>query len=140
MERRKECNKASEPQLERNHIEDLSSVFLNVQQIAKYLGTKPSTVYSLVEEKKIPHYRIGRQIRFKKSDVDEWMEKQREEVVDVKVEDRRVIGSLQKRSDPRIKRVVKKIIEEAKGERYTVCNGKPNQDKGLGKEVSHGAL
>ena len=120
-------------------MDNLSS-FLNVKEVATYLALKASTVYSLVEEKKIPHYRIGRQIRFKSSEIDQWMEKQREEVVDVKAETKRVIGSLQKRSNPRIKKVVKKIIEEAKQERYTGANGKPDQTRGLGKEVKHGSL
>ena len=119
---------------------DSLSSFWNVKGVSEYLAFKASRVYALVEEKKIPHYRIGRQIRFKKSDIDEWMEKQREEVVDVKAETKRVIGSLQKQSNPRIKKVVKKIIEEAKQERYTGANGKPDHFKGLGKEVKHGSL
>jgi hypothetical protein len=74
------------------------------------------------------------------SEVDEWMAGQKEPVVDVRVETRKVIGSLRKRSDPRIKRTIRKIIEEVKGEGYTVGNGKPDKDKDLGKEASNGSL
>jgi excisionase family DNA binding protein len=120
-------------------MDNLSS-FLNVKWVSEYLVFKASTVYSLVEEKKIPHYRIGRQIRFKKSEIDEWMAGQKEPVVDAMVVARKVIGSLQKRSNPRIKRTIRKIIEEVKGGGYTVGNGKPDQIKGLGKEVSDGTI
>jgi excisionase family DNA binding protein len=115
-------------------MDNLSS-FLNVKWVSEYLVFKASTVYSLVEEKKIPHYRIGRQIRF-----NEWMAGQKEPVVDAMVVARKVIGSLQKRSNPRIKRTIRKIIEEVKGGGYTVGNGKPDQIKGLGKEVSDGTI
>jgi metal-dependent amidase/aminoacylase/carboxypeptidase family protein len=64
----------------------------------------------------------------------------REEAVNVKVEARRVNGSSWNRTDPRIKRTIRKIIEEVKGEGYTVDNGRPDKDKDLGKEVSNGTL
>ncbi len=130
----------SEPQAERTNGRDLSSGFLNVQAIARYLGIKVSNLYAMVEEKRIPHYRIGRLVRFKLEEVEVWMQGQKKPVVDVKVETRKVIGSLRKRSDPRIKRTIRKIIEEVKGEGYTVGNGKPDQIKGLGKEVSDGTI
>ena len=111
------------------------SSFLIVKEVSEYLALKASTVYSLVEEKKIPHYRIGRQIRFKKSDVDEWMEKQREEVVDVKVEARRVTRSLQRGPNLDVDRIVKKTIDDVRGRRYTSGNGKPDQVSDLRKEA-----
>ena len=119
---------------------DSLSSFLNVKGVSAYLALRASKVYSLVEEKQIPHYRIGRQIRFRKSDVDEWMAGQKEEVVDAMVEAKKVTGPLQKRSDPRIKRTIRKIIEEVGREGYTGNNGKPDKDKDLGKEVSNGII
>ena len=116
------------------------SSFLNVKGVSEYLAIKASTVYTLVEERKIPHYRVGRQIRFKESDIDSWMEERREPAVDVKVEARGVNGSSRKQSDPRIKRTIRKIIEEVKGEGYTVGNGKPDKDRDLRKGVSNGTL
>lgn len=133
-------NKAQESQQGRNLIEDLSPGFSNVKAIAKYLGMKSSNIYSKVESREIPHYRIGRLVRFKLEEIEAWMEGQKKPVVDVKVETRKVMGSFQKRSDPRIKGVVKKTIEEVKGEGYTVGNGKPDQVKGLRKEVEDGTL
>ena len=116
------------------------SSFLIVKEVSEYLALKASTVYSLVEEKKIPHYRIGRQIRCKKSDVDEWMEKQREDVVDIKVETRRVIRSLQQRPNLDIDRITKRVVEQSKKKGYNSFQEKPGRIKGLETEVNHGIV
>jgi len=47
--------------------------FLNIHELAIYLGIKPKTLYARVQE--IPHYKVGRLIRFKREDVDVWMER-----------------------------------------------------------------
>jgi excisionase family DNA binding protein len=125
---------------ESSNQEDLSSGFLNVRTIARYLRLQPSTVYSLVEEKKVPHYRIGRQIRFRRSEVDEWMEGQREAAVDIKIEDRRVVGSLQRRPGADVDRIMKKAIEDTKKKGYTVSQEKSGGIKGLETEVKHGLV
>jgi excisionase family DNA binding protein len=133
-------NERVEPQQGRNSIEDLSSGFLNIHDIAGYLKVRVSTIYSLVERREIPHYRVGRQIRFRKGDIDRWLADQKQEVVDVKVEAKRVIGSLQKKGDLDINRIVKKVIEGTKKERYTSRRGRPDRIRGLGKEVEDGYL
>jgi excisionase family DNA binding protein len=120
--------------------QSLSSDFMIINEVSGYLQLKVSTVYKLVEEKKIPHYRIGGQIRFKKSDIDQWMERQREEIVDVKVEANKIIRSLEKGPAQDVDGIVKKAIEEAKGKGYTSEHGKPDRIKGLRKEVKHGSL
>ena len=117
-----------------------SSGFMNIKENSEYLGIKVNTLYSMVEQKSIPHYRIGRQIRFKKSDIDQWMEGQREEVVDAKVEAKKIIRSLQKRPTQDVDRIVKKAVEEVKGTDYTSNYGKPDRIKGLRKEAEHGSL
>ena len=119
---------------------DSLSSFLNVKEVSVYLALRRSTVYSLVEEKKIPHYRIGRQIRFKVSEVDEWMAGQRQEVVEIRVEARKILGSIKKKGGLDVDRIVKKTVEEAKGKRYTPGHGKPDLIEGLRKEVSNGTL
>jgi excisionase family DNA binding protein len=42
--------------------------FLNIEEVSDYLGIKKSSLYSRVEKKEIPHYRVGRLVRFKKSE------------------------------------------------------------------------
>jgi excisionase family DNA binding protein len=47
---------------------------VNVKDAARFLGVSPSLVYSYVERKQIPHYRMmGRAIRFRISELAEWL-------------------------------------------------------------------
>jgi excisionase family DNA binding protein len=120
--------------------QSVSSNFMIIKEVSEYLKIKVSTAYALVEEKRIPHFRVGRLIRFKKSDIDQWMEGQREEVVNVKVEAKKIIGSLRKRSTQDVNGIVKKAIDEGKKRGYNVGHGKSDRIKDLRKEVDHGSL
>ncbi|MBM3282764.1 helix-turn-helix domain-containing protein [Candidatus Gottesmanbacteria bacterium] len=140
MERQKEKDQGLEPREEWNHKDELSQGFLNIRQIADYLGIKASTIYSLVERKGIPHYRVGRLVRFRKTEVDEWMAGQRKVVVDVKMEVKEVLRSIEKKSDLNVDRIVKKSIDEVRGNRYTSKYGKPDRIGGLRKEAKNGTL
>jgi excisionase family DNA binding protein len=51
--------------------------YLKIDDISAYLNIKTKTLYALVESGDIPHYRIGRLIRFKREDVDLWMEEKK---------------------------------------------------------------
>ena len=119
---------------------DNPSSFLNVKEVATYLALRTSTIYSMVEERKIPCYRIGRKIRFKKSVIDQWMEQQKQEVVEIRVEANKIFRSLEKKGDLDVNRTVKKAIDDVKGKRYTSGNGEPDQGKDLRKEVKDGTL
>ena len=94
----------------------------------------------MVEQKKIPYYRIGRQIRFKRSDIDQWLEGRKEEAVDVNVEAKRIFRSVKKRPKLDVDRIVRKTIDEVNEKGYTCGYGKPDRIKGLRKEVNHGSL
>ena len=46
---------------------------VDVKAVARFLGVSPSLVYSYVERKQIPHYRMmGRAIRFNLSELAQW--------------------------------------------------------------------
>ena len=46
---------------------------VNVKTAARFLGVSPSLVYSYVERKQIPHFRMmGRTIRFSLSELEKW--------------------------------------------------------------------
>ncbi len=47
---------------------------LNVKQVAQYLQLKESTIYSWAQDGKIPAIKIGRNWRFRRSDLDGWLE------------------------------------------------------------------
>jgi excisionase family DNA binding protein len=113
--------------------------FLTIDELSEYLNLKRSKLYSLVETGELPHYRIGRLIRFRRDDVDRWMEGHRKEEVDT---NRKAKGILKVVNTPRtdIDGLIKKSIEEVKGLKYTPNHGRPDQIKGRRKEVSDGAL
>lgn len=113
--------------------------FLTIDELSQYLGVKKSNLYSKVERREIPFYRWGRRIMFKKDEIDAFMEKCKVESEDIEKEAKRILkGATNSNLD--VEGIVKKAIEEAMGKRYTSSQGKPNQDKGSGKEVSNGTL
>ncbi|MFN3467979.1 MAG: helix-turn-helix domain-containing protein [Candidatus Brocadiales bacterium] len=46
--------------------------FLNVKELAEYIGQKPSWIYAHIQE--IPHTKKGGFLVFKKSVIDKWLE------------------------------------------------------------------
>ena len=58
-----------------NALEALES-HIDVKAAARFLGVSCSLIYSYVERKQIPHYRMmGRTIRFRLSELARWREK-----------------------------------------------------------------
>lgn len=52
---------------------ELMDRWLSVQEIAHYLGISKETIYRWLEKGKIPAHKIGKQWKFKVSEVDEWV-------------------------------------------------------------------
>ena len=46
---------------------------MDIKALAQYLGMGRSKIYNLIRQKKVPASRIGRQYRFSKPLVDEWL-------------------------------------------------------------------
>jgi excisionase family DNA binding protein len=51
--------------------------FLTTEEVLEYLHVHHRTVYRLVKAGRIPAVRVGRQYRFRKRDIDAWLETQR---------------------------------------------------------------
>ncbi len=47
--------------------------WLSVDEIAKYIGIKRDTAYKWMSEKQMPAHRVGRLWKFKKEEIDEWV-------------------------------------------------------------------
>lgn len=47
--------------------------WLTLEQIADYLQMSTSSIYKKVQANKIPAYKVGRQWRFKKEEIDRWI-------------------------------------------------------------------
>lgn len=46
---------------------------MDIQTLAQYLSMGRSKIYNLIRQKKIPASRIGRQYRFSKAMIDQWL-------------------------------------------------------------------
>lgn len=45
---------------------------MTLEEVAAYLKLKPQTIYTWVQEKRIPAAKLGKEWRFRKSIIDEW--------------------------------------------------------------------
>ena len=55
----------------------MEDAFLTTEEVLEYLQVNLRTVYRLIKAGKIPAVRVGRQWRFRKRDIDAWLETQR---------------------------------------------------------------
>src|SRR5207253_1752900 len=55
----------------------MDETFLTTEEVLEYLQVNLRTVYRLIKAGKIPAVRVGRQWRFRKSDIDTWLDHQR---------------------------------------------------------------
>ena len=58
------------------HLQN-DEVFLTTEEVLEYLQVNLRTVYRLIKAGKIPAVRVGRQWRFRKRDIDAWLDSQR---------------------------------------------------------------
>jgi len=49
---------------------------MDIRQASDYLGISPDTLYKYASESFIPAFKLGNRWRFKKSRLDEWMDRQ----------------------------------------------------------------
>jgi excisionase family DNA binding protein len=55
----------------------IEETFLTTEEVLEYLQVNLRTVYRLIKAGKIPAVRVGRQWRFRKRDIDAWLDSQR---------------------------------------------------------------
>jgi excisionase family DNA binding protein len=55
----------------------MENTFLTTEEVLAYLQVNLRTVYRLIKAGKIPAVRVGRQWRFRKEDIDAWLDSQR---------------------------------------------------------------
>jgi excisionase family DNA binding protein len=56
---------------------DQLQAFLTTEDVLGYLKVTPRTIYRLIRIGELPAVRIGRQWRFRRADLDEWLDRQR---------------------------------------------------------------
>jgi excisionase family DNA binding protein len=55
----------------------MDETFLTTEEVLEYLQVNLRTIYRLIKAGKIPAVRVGRQWRFRKQDIDAWLDSQR---------------------------------------------------------------
>jgi len=53
------------------------TAFLTTEEVLDCLKVNPRTIYRLIKTGELPAVRIGRQWRFRRADLDEWINRQR---------------------------------------------------------------
>ena len=48
--------------------------FIGIKELAEYVDIKKKTIYSWVNQRKIPYVKVGRLIRFDWKEINEWLE------------------------------------------------------------------
>lgn len=51
--------------------------FLTTEEVLGYLKVNPRTIYRLIRSGELPAVRIGRQWRFRRSDLNDWIDRRR---------------------------------------------------------------
>jgi len=116
------------------------TTYITIKEVAIYLNVKEKTLYALAASGDIPHYRIGRLIRFKKDEIDAWMQTRKVVKGNSDQTAQKILRTIQKSSAINIQRVVKKNIDEIKAASYSAGHGKSDRIEGLRKEAKHGII
>lgn len=53
---------------------------INIHEVSAILGTAVNTIYSWVNQRKIPYVKVGRLLRFDPKDIESWISKNKVEV------------------------------------------------------------
>jgi len=115
---------------------------LTISEVSEYLSIKQKTIYAKVEAKGIPHYKIGRLVRFRLDEIDEWLggcrQDKKTEAGQPKTKTKRRKKS--GRTNDHFSKVVAKIIDAETDKYYSTDYGKSDQSKGLRKEANNGSI
>jgi excisionase family DNA binding protein len=103
--------------------------FWDIADLSSYLKVKIKTLYAMTAN--IPHYRVGKLIRFRKDEIDSWMENKRVKASDRINKSKNIKGNIP------IDKLIRKAIDQSKNEVYNPDYGKSDRIEGLRKEVKN---
>lgn len=55
--------------------EEIPERLMTLEEVADYLRLSIHTIYKMLQKGKIPAYKVGKQWRFKKEDIDRWVKR-----------------------------------------------------------------
>ena len=101
---------------------------VSIKIVAEFLMIKQSTLYSWVHNGSIPFHKLNGLVRFDMDEIEAWVKSSKQQSPH---------GEIRIKKEPMrdVDVVVRKAIDEIKGNRYNPFNGKPGQRQGLSKEV-----
>jgi excisionase family DNA binding protein len=111
----------------------IDSIFWDIEDLSHYLNVKVKTIYSMAPD--IPHYRIGKLIRFKKTEIDSWLESKKE-IFQETMQKRKP----QESTNNHIALLIRKTIDQTKQEDYNSHHGKSDRIKTQEKEINYGSI
>lgn len=100
---------------------------VTIKIVAERLMVKQSTLYSWVHTGSIPFHKLNGLIRFDMDEIETWIKSSKQQPHDNDIR-------IKKQTTSTIENVVRKAIDDVKGNRYNSSNGKPGQHHGLRKE------
>lgn len=62
--------------MERNQPEE--DVMMSIKEVTKYLKISRQTLHTLTKQGLIPVYKVGRSVRYKRSEVEEYLKRQKQ--------------------------------------------------------------
>ena len=117
-----------------NQIFDSS--YWDILDLSRYLKVKVKTLYAMIYD--IPHYRVGKLIRFKKEEIEAWMEDKKAKD-DFKTQQRKK-REVSESANSHIDRLIRKTIDQTKQEDYNLDHGEPDLKGSKREEVNNGNL
>ena len=73
----KEVSKLLAPLLKKTEKGSGKDTIFNLKELSEYINVPNTWVYRQTCEHNIPYYKLGRYLRFKKSEIDTWLEEQK---------------------------------------------------------------
>ena len=92
--------------------------YLSIGEVSTLLNIKRPTLYQWVESGQIPHYKLGRLIRFRRHEIIQWMERHKAAPVDVPKRARDIMKKINHPTKD-MKNLLKKTLDGIKSQRYT---------------------
>lgn len=55
---------------------------IGIQDVSERLGVSTNTIYAWISQKRIPHYKVGRLVKFNTTEIDQWIAAKKVEIVE----------------------------------------------------------
>lgn len=68
-------------------MDNMNERWLSLEEIAKHIGCSKDTIRAWIKKETIPYHKVGRQFKFKVSEIDKWIESGKSANADKKTEE-----------------------------------------------------